>query len=312
DFDLDGALDLYVANDGVANHLWMPRGGAFSDEALLRGAALNRDGHAEAGMGVDAGDVDNDGDEDIFLTHLTQETNTLYLNLGNATFDDATSVRGLGAPSWEGTGFGTGFLDFDLDGWLDLVVLNGAVKVIEEQRGEDHPLHQLNQLYRNRGGGHFEEIDGGDAFAPSAVSRGVAIGDVDNDGDSDLVILNNAGPARLLLGDAADRGRFLGLRLLGAADGPAAHRDMLGAWVELRRPDGPTLHRRARTGGGYVSAHDPRVRVGLGPGDASSAAPITLHITWPDGARERFEVTAINRYLTLRQGDGRAVAGDSP
>ncbi|MEO1084378.1 MAG: VCBS repeat-containing protein, partial [Acidobacteriota bacterium] len=181
DFDLDGSLDLYVANDGVANHLWMPRSGAFSDEALLRGAALNRDGHAEAGMGVDAGDVDNDGDEDIFLTHLTQETNTLYSNLGNATFDDVTSVRGLGAPSWEGTGFGTGFLDFDLDGWLDLVVLNGAVKVIEEQRGEDHPLHQPNQLYRNRGDGHFEEIDGGDAFAPSAVSRGVAIGDVDND-----------------------------------------------------------------------------------------------------------------------------------
>ena len=162
DFDGDGWPDLYVANDGMANQLWINRGdGTFEDRALLGGSAFNMVGDAEASMGVDAGDFDNDGDEDLFITHLTQETNTLYLNNGGGDFRDETVAAGLGSATFDATGFATGWLDFDNDGWLDLVMLNGAVKVIEALRraGDPHPLHQPNQLFRNLGDGRFDEVD---------------------------------------------------------------------------------------------------------------------------------------------------------
>ena len=154
DFDGDGWPDLYVANDGAENFLWLNNhDGTFRDEALFAGAALNRDGKAEAGMGVDAGDFDDDGDFDLFLAHLTGETNTLYVNAGGAVFSDRSVESGLAAPSLPFTSFGTGWFDYDGDGWLDLVALNGAVRILEAQAraGDPYPLKQTNQLFHNLG-----------------------------------------------------------------------------------------------------------------------------------------------------------------
>ena len=250
-------------------------------------------------MGVDAGDYDNDGDEDLFLSHLNQETNTLYRNAGGARFEDATINTGLGMPSWDATGFGTAFLDFENDGKLDLLVLNGAVKIIEAlvRRNDPHPLHLPNQLFKNIGGGRFEEAtaQGGPVFTLSEVSRGAAVGDLDNDGDTDVVVANNAGPARLLLNQIGDQNHWLGLRLVGR-DG----RDMLGAWVEIVLAEGESLWRRVSSGGSYASARDPRVLVGLGETESVRE----VRVQWPDGSRESFTIPEIDHYMTLSLGAG--------
>ena len=154
DFDGDGRLDLYVANDGTVNQLWLQQAdGTFRDEALLRGAALNADGKAEASMGIAAGDFDDDGDEDILVTHLERETNTFFVNNGAGLFHDGTVAAGLAAPSWRHTGFGTAWTDFDLDGDLDLLVVNGAVYSIESLRraGDPFPFAETDQLFENPG-----------------------------------------------------------------------------------------------------------------------------------------------------------------
>jgi hypothetical protein len=302
DFDLDGWLDLYVANDGVANQMWINRGdGTFSNQALLGGNALNREGHPEAGMGVDAGDYDNDGDEDLYLSHLNQETNTLYRNVGGARFEDATISTGLGMPSWNATGFGTAFFDLENDGLLDLLVLNGAVKIIESlaRENDPHPLRLPNQLYKNLGGGRFLEITAraGPAFALAEVSRGAALGDLDNDGDTDVVIANNGGPARLLLNQVGSNNHWLGLRLVGRGG-----RDMLGAWVEIVLSERESLWRRVSSGGSYASARDPRILVGLGR--AKSVREVW--VDWPGGGRERFSVPQVDQYIILEVGAGQA------
>ncbi|HEV8632470.1 MAG TPA: VCBS repeat-containing protein, partial [Thermoanaerobaculia bacterium] len=174
DLDSDGRLDLYVADDGAPNLLWHGRGdGTFAEEGLLSGTALSRDGLPRAGMGVDAGDADGDGDEELFVTNLTGETNTLYVNDGELLFEDRTAEAGLGAPSLPWTGFGTAFVDADLDGRLDLVVVNGAVRLAQGSAAAT-PLAQPGQLYRNLGGGRFAlapTTEAGEALAAPAVSR---------------------------------------------------------------------------------------------------------------------------------------------
>ncbi|HXV59365.1 MAG TPA: CRTAC1 family protein [Vicinamibacteria bacterium] len=303
DLDGDGWLDLYVANDGVANQMWVNRtNGTFEDEALFRGAALNWMGVAEASMGVDAGDFDGDGDDDLFMTHLTEETNTLYANDGTGFFEDASLRSGLGAPSLASTGFGTGWIDIDNDGWLDLVIMNGAVRVLEElaSRGDAYPLHQVNQAFANRGDGTFKDVSRslGPAWLLSEVSRGAAFGDLDNDGDTDVLVVNNHGPARLLLNAENGGHHWVGLELEGALE----KRDMLGARVEVVTADARVLRRRARTDGSYCSANDPRVLVGLGKADAISA----VRIRWPNGQTEEWGDIPVDRYTTLRQGEGRS------
>jgi len=307
DLDADGWTDLFVANDGQENFLWKNRGdGTFRDEGLLAGVALNRQGRAEASMGVDAGDFDADGDFDLFMTHLAGETNTLYVNDGSGLFEDRTLETGLGAPSFPFTSFGTGWIDFDGDGWLDLLVVSGAVRILEEQvrAGELHPLKQTKQLFRNvargEGGRRFEEVTdrAGPAFGVLEASRGAAFGDVDGDGDTDALVANNAGPARLLVnevgaapGTLSDRpAPWLGVEALAPAGGPA-----LGALVEVARPGAPVLLRRVRTDGSYASASDPRVLVGLG----EAAAVSEVRVRWPDGRRARWEGIAPGRRYTL-------------
>lgn len=298
DFNGDGWLDLYLANDEFPNNLLINEGGTyFRDEALLAGAAMSSEGKAEAGMGVDAGDFDNDGDEDLFISHLNQETNTLYRNQ-DGQFGDDTIETGLGSPSFDFTGFGTAFLDYDNDGWLDLLVANGAVQGIRSQMlaGDRYPMHQTNQLFRNRGDGRFDDVSAssGAVFELSEVSRGAAFGDVDNDGDTDVVIHNNAGPPRLLINQVGHEKQWVGFRAVGTSG-----RDQLGSWVELLAP-GPPRGLRVRTEGSYASANDPRVLFGLG--DASGSAHV--RVTWPNGQREEWRDLPLGQYTTLRQGEG--------
>src|SRR5215216_3553270 len=246
DFNNDGWIDIYVANDGDQNQLWInQKNRTFVNDALLAGCAVNRNGQAEAGMGVDAGDVDGNGTEDIFITHLMDETNTLYVNIGQALFEDRTRETGLGMPGRRFTGFGTFFFDYDNDGWLDLLVANGAVQLLPElvRQKNPFPLGQPNQLFRNTGKGSFVEItDGlGPEFSLLEVSRGAAFGDVDNDGDTDFLVMNNNGPARLFLNQVGNRSHWLGLRVVGKSG-----RDMLGAPVEIVGENN-VLWRRVRT-----------------------------------------------------------------
>ena len=302
DFNGDRWQDLYVANDGVANQLWInQRDGTFADDAMLAGVAVNMDGSPEASMGVDAGDFDGDGDEDIFLTHLARETNTLYINDGQGWFEDRTVAMGLANPSFAYTGFGTAWIDDDNDGWLDLFAVNGAVTLIDAQlrAGEPHPLRQRNQLFRNLGDGRYREIsdEAGPAFAVSLVSRGAAFGDLDNDGDTDVVIGNNAGPARVLLNARGQSAGWLGLRLVTGEPG----RDAYGARAALLRDGAAPLWRRVRADGSYASSNDPRIVFGLGETDGGLRA---VRVIWPDGSEALYDDLAIGRYHTIRRAPG--------
>jgi hypothetical protein len=304
DFNADGWLDIYVANDGMANQCWMNRGdGSFENTALLAGCALNEMGDAEAGMGVDTGDFDNDGDEDLFLAHLATETNTLYVNDGSGIFDDGTRRADLAAASLPLTGFGASWFDFDNDGLLDLMVVNGAVTVIEELAlaNDPYPLRQPNKLFRNLGEGRFEDWSNraGEVFQLSEVSRGVAFGDLDNDGDTDAIVGNNSGPARLLLNQWGNANHWIGLRVVG---GPP-QRDLHATWVGILASDGRTLWRRSGPDGSYASSSDPRLLFGLG--SASEVRLVRAH--WPDGVVEEWEGLASDRWSTLVRGTGRTV-----
>jgi hypothetical protein len=299
DFNGDGWIDFYVANDGDPNQLWInQKNGTFKNEALLAGAAVNRDGQAEAGMGVDAGDFDGNGTEDIFVTHLMEETNTLYVNFGNGVFEDRTREANLALQSARFTGFGTLWFDYDNDGWLDLLVTNGAVRLLEDptRNNDGNPLAQPNQLFHNTGKGNFIDVskEAGQAFNQLLVGRGATFGDIDNDGDTDVLISNNNGPARLFLNQVGNRNHWLGLRLVG----DKVKRDMLGARVEIRIPKEKTLWRRVRTDGGYCSSQDPRVLAGLG----ASSGVETVRVHWPSGKVEEWKDPPVDRYVTLKEG----------
>jgi hypothetical protein len=193
------------------------------------------------------------------------------------------------------TGFGTFFFDYDNDGWLDLFVANGAVQLLPDlvRKQDPFPLGQPDQLFRKDGqGGFVEVVDGvGPEFQLLEVGRGAAFGDVDNDGDTDVLVSNNNGPARLFLNQLGNRNHWLGLRLIGKSG-----RDMLGAQVEIAVAKNHVLRRRVRTDGSYLSANDPRVLVGLGPVTRVQ----TVRVRWPDGTSEEFKDVVVDKYTTLK------------
>jgi enediyne biosynthesis protein E4 len=310
DFNGDGWIDIFVANDQKENQLWInQQDGTFRNMAPLWGVAAGPNGELKANMGVDAGDFDNDGDEDLFITELTGQGSTLYVNAGTGVFDDQSVRQGIHVPSLAYTGFGAAWLDFDNDSWLDIMAVNGYVTQKLEALGPDNPfpLQQRKQVFHNRRTGGFEEVTNraGAVFQPSEVSRGAAFGDIDNDGDVDVLIGNAAGPARLLINQIGSRNHWLGLRLRQTRDDreqsrTVEGRDMVGARVAVVLTSGSTVWRRARTDGSYASANDPRVLVGLG----ESAAPVQVRVTWPNGRVETWSNVLADRYTTLREGEG--------
>jgi hypothetical protein len=307
DFNGDGRLDFYVANDGMANQLWINQAnGTFVDDALLAGIAFNMDGQPEGSMGLAIGDSDGDGDPDIFITNITGETHAFYENLGAGRFEDRRLTTGLAAATRAYTGFGTDWFDYDNDGLLDLFIANGAVTISEVLRGDPYPFRQRNLLLHNLGGRRFHDVtrEGGSAFEPAFVGRGAAFGDVDNDGDVDVLVTNNSGPVRLLLNEIGADRPSLHVTLEGAAD----NRQGLGARVGVQRDDGTISWRVAKTDGSYLSASDPRVHFGLA--DARGVRAIVVE--WPRSSREVWRGIESKPRLTLRQGTGSRALGQPP
>jgi hypothetical protein len=303
DFNGDGWIDIFVANDKTPNQLWVNKGnGTFEDDALMSGSAYDAEGNAHAGMGVTAGDFDGDGDEDIFIANIMEETHMLYLNQGKGMFEDVTKLYGLGHTTVPYTGFGTLWADYDNDGRLDLFIANGEVRAIDSLRGKPFPYDQKNQLFRNEGKSLREvTTEAGPVFDLSEVSRGAAFGDIDNDGDIDIVFSNANGPARLLLNQAGSQNHFLVVRL----EGVKTNRDAYGARVALNRKGRPPMWRRVAADGSYLSANDPRVHFGLGnDAELRSAEPESLLVVWPDGSRETWSVEKPDAFIKLRQGTG--------
>jgi hypothetical protein len=300
DYDGDGWPDLYVANDATPNQLWInKRNGTFADDGLLSGAAFNAAGNPEGSMGIASGDYDADGDEDLFITNIIGETFVLYENDGHAGFEDVRARTQLAQPTAASTGFGTDWFDYDNDGMLDLFVANGGVNIVEQQRGQAVPYRMKNQLFHGIGGGRFEQTSAsaGPAFDRAEVSRGAAFGDVDNDGDVDIVVTTNNGPVRLLLNQAARQNHWLQLRLQQST----GNRFGVGARVGVEREGLPTLWRRVKTDGSYLSASDLRAHFGLG----SKSAIKSVVVQWPDGSRERWTDVQADRLVPLRRGTGR-------
>ena len=293
DIDLDGDPDLYLANDMAPNMLYRNDGARFVEKGLASGTSLNDEGGIEAGMGVDMADADGDGYPDLFVTNFQWESNTLYRNLGNGFFYDATVAAGITRASMAYLGFGTGFLDSDLDGDLDLFVANGHVYDNVEKVDGAANYPQRNQLLENSGAGVFVEPEGrGAGLELVQVSRGSAFGDIDNDGDIDIAVNNANDRPALLRNDGADSGRWLGFVLRGVA----SNRDAIGARVVVRTA-GRSQVREVRRTASYLSASDPRLVFGLGGEEA--AAEVEIH--WPAGAIDRLWQVPGNQYLQVEE-----------
>ncbi len=302
DFNEDGWIDMYVTNDERPKQLWINQhDGTFKDMAMLAGCAVNADGAPQSSMGVDAGDFNNDGHEDLVVANLMGEYADLYVNDGSGMFDDRSFESGLAKATSPYTVFAIGFLDYDNDGWLDIFVAGGAVKDLEARKraGDRYPLGQPKLLLRNTRDGRFEDVGStaGPTFSVPEVSRGVAFGDIDNDGDMDVLLINNNGPARLLVNNIGHEKHWLGLRMVGEH----VNRDMLGTRVALFRPNGPALWRRVHTDGTYASSGDPRVLFGLG--DSADVSKVRAY--WTSGRVEEWTSLAVDKYTTLREGSGR-------
>jgi hypothetical protein len=301
----DGWPDVFVANDGAPNRLWVnQKDGTFRDEAVSRGVAYTQMGQAYAGMGVAAGDVDDDGMIDLYVTHLATETNTFWKQGPRGIFQDRTAGHGLTGTRWRGTGFGALMADFNNDGWPDLALVNGRVSKAAPEPAPGLPDYwapyaQRNQLLSNSGGRFADVSASNGAFCGvSNVGRGLAAGDLDGDGAIDLVTTTIAGRARVYRNVCPDRGHWLAVR---AVD-PRGNRDALGAEVAVT-VGGQRRVRVVTAAESFLSSSSPVAHFGLGP----SAAFDAVEVKWPDGLVERFGGGAADRPLPLRRGEGTPV-----
>jgi hypothetical protein len=301
DFDDDGKPDLFVANDSTPNYLYRNRGdGTFQDVSYASGAALDEAGHEQAHMGVAVGDYDNDGRDDLHVTNFADDSNVLYHNDGGGLFTDVSYRAGIALPSVPFLGWGTSFLDYDNDGWLDLFVANGHVYPIADQFDWNTSYRQRVLLFRNLKG-RFAEVAGsaGAALSVPRSSRGLAAGDIDNDGDVDVVINNIDGTPTLLRNDGGSKaGHWLTVRLLGD---PARKcpRDAIGSVVYCTAGG---LRRRGEVASGrsQISQSDLRVHFGL----AAATAVDRLEVRWANGTTVAYDVPAVDRLLVIDQARG--------
>jgi hypothetical protein len=303
DFNGDGWPDIFVANDGAPNRLWInQKGKGFREEAFSRGVAYNRVGQTEASMGVAWADVDGDGLFDLFVTHLAEETHTLWKQKPAGFFSDRTTTSDLLRSRWRGTGFGTVLADFDCDGAVDLAVVNGRIARGQENANPDLGTHwgwyaQRNQLWSGDGAGTFRDLSPSNPALCGTpnVARGLAWGDIDGDGALDLLVTTAGGPAKLYRNVAPNRGRWLMIR----AFDPKRERDAYGAEVKVVAGK-HTWVRQINPASSYLSSNDPRAHFGLG--DVKHVDSITIR--WPDGEceTEEFEGVDTNQLIELHRG----------
>lgn len=305
DYDRDGWMDVFIANDSMRNFLYRNLGnGTFENTAFLAGVALGENGEAEAGMGTDAADYDGDGWPDLYMTHLDFEFDRLYRNRGDGTFADATFEDGIGYATFKLSGFGTRFVDVDNDGWRDLFVANGHVLDNIDLYHEGTRYAEPKLLFRNVGGKFREEsARSGDALAVPRVSRAAAFGDYDNDGDVDVLVGNNGQAPQLLRNEGGNRKNWLQVRLIGAE----SNRDGVGASVTVRAGNA-ALHAQRTGGGSYQAAHDPRLHFGLGEAERVDR----VEVAWPSGRTTEVEAVDPNQTLVVREGGDRERLDPAP
>jgi len=298
DVDNDGWIDLYIANDRMANFLYHNNGdGTFTEVGELSGVAFNEHAVAESGMGVDMGDYDNDGDLDIVVTNYQGETNTLYQNDGTGNFWDVTAQGRLSEPTLIPLAWGTGFVDFDNDGFLDLFFANGHLHDNIEALEEVGRYRQRNQVFRNMGNGTYMEISNacGPGLLIEKSSRGAVFGDYDNDGDIDLLVTHIGDTADVLRNDTAHTNHWIGITLVGTK----SNRDGIGARVTLNVGEKQLL-REIKSGSSYLSQND--LRLLIGPGDSQQVDLITVR--WPSGSVDHVQSVDADKWLTIQEGNG--------
>jgi enediyne biosynthesis protein E4 len=300
DYDDDGRMDLFVANDTEPNKLYRNNGnGTFTDEAVAAGVAFSEAGTARAGMGVDAGDYDESGRPGIVVGNFTNESMALYSNDGSGLFTDEAPKSGIGKMSAQSLTFAVFFFDYDLDGLLDVFAANGHVSddisVVQPNIKYAQPPH----LFRNRGKKKFEEMTGklGRALQRAIVGRGAAYGDFDNDGDLDLLITSNNGPARLLRNDNGNQNDLVRIKTVGSR----SNRDGIGAKIILKTGK-EKLTNMVKTGSSYCSQSELPVVFGLGAPEEGRT--LSLEITWPSGQKDTIPEVKPNQSLTVEEGKG--------
>jgi hypothetical protein len=295
DFDGDGYVDAFVANDASPNFLFHNIGGKrFEEIGVAAGIAYNDDGNALSGMGSDFRDVNNDGRPDIWHTAVERETFPLYLNMGN-TFFAATAPSGLGRYTVNMSGWGNGIMDFDNDGWKDLFVARSNVLDNVAEANDGRTYAEPNSVFRNLGNGKFEDVSrfAGESFQHAAPHRGVAFGDLDNDGRIDAVVTVLGGAPKVLRNVSINQNHWLLVRLVGSR----SNRSGLGAQVRVVDGAGRVQWNHATSSVGYASSSDSRVHFGLG--DSPTARE--LEVRWPSGTRQLLRNIKVDRILTLQE-----------
>jgi hypothetical protein len=300
DVNNDGKLDLLVADDSTLSYLYINRGdGTFEDASFTSGFALNEDGREVAAMGVAVGDYLNNGLVDIAITDFSDEAKLLYRNDGGGSFSEVAVSAGIGRKSIPFLGWGTGFLDYDNDGWLDLLMVNGHIYPVADSKEWGTSYKERPQLFHNLRNGKFEEVAPvkGTGLAVVIPGRGAAFGDLFNDGRTDVIINPEDGPPTLLRNTNQDSHHWVELNL--EAKRPRQGHDAIGSAVYLTA-NGMRHREDVMSTGSYVSTNDPRPHFGLG--DATDAGEAEIH--WPDGVKETIKLPAVDRIYTIREGKG--------